>query len=95
MIDYYEILEIKSDSNKDLIKKQFRKLSLKYHPDKNKGHNSDKFILIKEAYDILIDEDKRNIYDFQRNVDFLDNFNDIDIDYLYFRDHGIIVSKIK
>ena len=85
MIDYYEILEIKSDSNKVLIKKQFRKLSLKYHPDKNKGNNYDKFILIKEAYDILIDEDKRNIYDFQRNVDFLDNFNDIDIDidYLY------------
>jgi len=83
MIDYYEILEIKSDSNKDLIKKQFRKLSLKYHPDKNKGNNYDKFILIKEAYDILIDEDKRNIYDFQRNVEVLDNFNDIDIDYLY------------
>ena len=85
MIDYYEILEIKSDSNNDLIKKQFRKLSLKYHPDKNKDNNSDKFILIKEAYDILIDGDKRNIYDFQRNVDFLDNFNDIDIDidYLY------------
>ena len=85
MIDYYEILEITPNASPELIKKQFRKLSLKYHPDKNKGINSEKFILIKEAYDILIDEDKRNIYDYQRKFSFLKDYNlhEIDIEYLY------------
>ena len=85
MIDYYEILEITPNASPELIKKQFRKLSLKYHPDKNKGINSDKFILIKEAYDILIDEDKRNIYDYQRKFSFLKDYDlhEIDIEYLY------------
>jgi len=85
MIDYYEILEITPNASHELIKKQFRKLSLKYHPDKNKGLHSEKFILIKEAYDILIDVDKRNIYDYQRKFSFLKDYNlhEIDIEYLY------------
>ena len=85
MIDYYEILEIKPNATPEIIKKQFRKLSLKYHPDKNKEINSEKFILIKEAYDILIDTDKRNIYDYQRKFAFLQDYNldQIDIEYLY------------
>ena len=85
MIDYYEILEIKSNATPEMIKKQYRKLSLKYHPDKNKEVNSEKFILIKESYDILIDTDKRNIYDYQRKFSFLKDFNldQIDIEYLY------------
>lgn len=85
MIDYYEILEIKPNAKPEIIKKQYRKLSLKYHPDKNKEVNSEKFILIKEAYDILIDTDKRNIYDYQRKFSFLKDFNldEIDIEYLY------------
>jgi len=85
MIDYYKILEITPDATPDVIKKQFRKLSLKYHPDKNKTIDHEKFILIKESYDILIDEDKRNIYDYQRKFAFLKDYNlhEIDVEYLY------------
>ena len=94
MIDYYEILEITPNASPEIIKKQFRKLSLKYHPDKNKEINSEKFILIKEAYDILIDEDKRNIYDYQRKFSFLKDYDlhEIDIEYLF--DTNIYINKI-
>ena len=84
MIDYYNILEITDTANKDLIRKQFKKLSLKYHPDKNKDRDSSKFINIREAYDILIDDNSKQIYDYQRRFTFLKDYNlsDIDIEYL-------------
>ena len=54
MIDYYGILEIKPNATPEIIKKQFRKLSLKYHPDKNPESNSGKkFKEITEAYQYL------------------------------------------
>jgi curved DNA-binding protein CbpA len=61
--DYYTILELTKDCKKIDIKKKFRKLSLKYHPDKN-GDN-EKFLKIKEAYDVLYDDEKRKLYDIQ------------------------------
>lgn len=61
--DYYTILELNKDCKKIDIKKNFRKLSLKYHPDKN-GDN-EKFLKIKEAYDVLYDDEKRKLYDIQ------------------------------
>lgn len=61
--DYYTILELTKDCKKIDIKKNFRKLSLKYHPDKN-GDN-EKFLKIKEAYDVLYDDEKRKLYDIQ------------------------------
>jgi curved DNA-binding protein CbpA len=61
--DYYTILELTKDCKKIDIKKKFRKLSLKYHPDKN-GDN-EKFLKIKEAYDVLYDDEKRKVYDIQ------------------------------
>ena len=83
MIDYYGILEINEYSSKEEIRKQYKKLSLKYHPDKNKD-GTDNFLDVKEAYDILIDDNKRSIYDYQRRFSFLKDFdleND-DIEYL-------------
>lgn len=63
MDDYYSILDLKKDCTKNDIKKQYRKLSLKYHPDKD-GDN-EKFIEIKTAYDTLYDDEKRKLYDIQ------------------------------
>lgn len=64
-IDYYELLEISRDSDQSTIKKAYRKLALKYHPDRNPDDHEaeDKFKLVNEAYQVLSDEKKRDIYD--------------------------------
>lgn len=64
-IDYYEILEISQNADKDTIKKAYRKLALKYHPDRNQGDKEaeGKFKLINEAYEVLSNDEKRAIYD--------------------------------
>lgn len=64
-INYYEILEISKNSDSETIKKAFRKLALKYHPDRNQGDKEaeEKFKLVNEAYQVLSDEEKRAIYD--------------------------------
>lgn len=59
--NYYAILNIEKDSNKDLIKKSYYKLSKKHHPDK--GGDAVIFNLINEAYESLIDDENRNDYD--------------------------------
>jgi DnaJ-class molecular chaperone len=62
--DYYRILGVSRTANDDELKKAYRKLALKYHPDKNKSPSAeDKFKEIGEAYDVLSDEKKRRIYD--------------------------------
>jgi len=68
MKDYYKILEINEDSSQSDIKKQFRYLAKKYHPDKNKGdaESERKFKEISEAYETLSVERKRKIYDFHK-----------------------------
>ena len=64
MDDYYTILELNKHCKKDEIKKNYHRLSRKYHPDKNKENtHSDKFIKIKEAFDVLYDDEKRKLYD--------------------------------
>jgi DnaJ-class molecular chaperone len=63
--DYYEILGVSKDANDQDIKKAYRKLALKWHPDKNPDNQREaeiKFKAISEAYDVLSDRDKRNIY---------------------------------
>ena len=69
--DLYEILEIDEGASIDAIKKQFRRLSMLYHPDKNAGdyNKSEKFKKITMAYDILGDEDKKRQYDASRQRD--------------------------
>jgi molecular chaperone DnaJ len=60
--NYYDILGIKKDANEGEIKKAYRKLSKKYHPDVNPD-GEEKFKDIAEAYDILSDKEKKNNYD--------------------------------
>ncbi len=62
--DYYEILGLDHSATKDDIKKAYRKLALKYHPDKNKEKDAEeKFKEISEAYAVLYDDEKRKMYD--------------------------------
>ncbi|XP_048874623.1 dnaJ homolog subfamily B member 5 isoform X1 [Brienomyrus brachyistius] len=62
--DYYKTLGIQSGANEDEIKKAYRKMALKFHPDKNKDANAEeKFKEIAEAYEVLSDPKKRTIYD--------------------------------
>lgn len=62
--DYYKILGVSRDSTDDQIKKGYRKMALKYHPDKNKAPDAvEKFKEIAEAFEVLKDKDKRAIYD--------------------------------
>lgn len=62
--DYYEVLGVPRDATKAAIKKAYRKLALKYHPDRNKEPNAaEKFKEVSEAYAILSDNEKRAQYD--------------------------------
>jgi molecular chaperone DnaJ len=91
--DYYEILGIDRNATKEEIKSTYRKLALKYHPDRNKSPDAEeKFKEISEAYAILSDDEKRRTYDMYgqagigdrytaedifRGVDFDDIFRDM------------------
>ena len=89
--DYYKILGLDKNATKEEIKKNYKKLALKYHPDRNKDNketketNETKFKESTEAYEILSDPQKRHAYDnpqpeFQIMNDsalFRDNFPDI------------------
>ena len=62
--DYYAILNIGRDASQEDIKKAYRKMALKFHPDKNKSDDAEeKFKEVAEAYEVLSDEDKRAAYD--------------------------------
>lgn len=64
--DYYKILGISKDANENQIKKAYRKLAIKYHPDKNPNNKEEaekKFKKIGEAYGVLSDNEKRKTYD--------------------------------
>ncbi|ETW00318.1 hypothetical protein H310_07689 [Aphanomyces invadans] len=66
MADYYETLGLPRTASQDEIKKAYRKLAIKYHPDKNPDNQTEaevKFKEIGEAYSILSDEDKKQAYD--------------------------------
>ena len=78
--DYYEILGVKKNASQEEIKKSYRKLAKKYHPDANPGDNKaeEKFKEINEAYEVLGNEDKRKKYDqFGNQFDF-SNGSDFD-----------------
>lgn len=63
--DYYEILEVAKTASADEIKKAYRKMAMKYHPDKNQGDTEaeNMFKKVNEAYQVLSDEAKRSNYD--------------------------------
>ena len=62
--DFYGILELPKNSNINDIKKKYKQLALKWHPDRNKEENAEsKFKEISEAYEILGDPEKKQMYD--------------------------------
>jgi len=67
MGNYYDILEVKRDASTNDIKKSYRKLALKYHPDKNPGDTiaENKFKEINNAFEIIGNEEKRNKYNME------------------------------
>jgi molecular chaperone DnaJ len=63
--DYYNILGIDKNASDDQVKKAYRKMAMKYHPDKNGGDTEaeSKFKEVAEAYDVLSNPDKKSNYD--------------------------------
>jgi len=64
-LDYYEVLEVSKNCSGAELKKSYRKLAMKYHPDRNPGDKEaeEKFKVVNEAYQVLSDDEKRAIYD--------------------------------
>ena len=80
-MDYYELLGITKSAAADEIKKAYRKLALKYHPDRNQGNKEaeEKFKKISEAYAVLSDPEKRKQYDTFGSAGFQQRFSQEDI----------------
>jgi curved DNA-binding protein len=79
--DYYKILGVNKNASKEDIKKSYRKLAMKYHPDHTKGNKSaeEKFKKISEAYAVLSDKEKRKQYDTFGAAGFQQRFSQEDI----------------
>jgi len=79
--DYYKILGVEKSANKEDISKAFRKLALKYHPDKNPNDKAaeEKFKEISEAYGVLSDPKKKQMYDQYGHAGIDQNFTAEDI----------------
>lgn len=79
--DYYEALGLNKDASAEAIKKAYRKLALRYHPDKNQGNKiaEEKFKEISEAYAVLSDPEKRRQYDTFGSAGFHQRFSQEDI----------------
>ncbi len=94
--DYYKILGVSRNATQEEIKRAYRRLALKYHPDRNKGNKEaeEKFKEINEAYAVLSDPEKRRQYDqfgsaeFHRRFSQEDIFRGFDFESI-FRDLGI------
>jgi len=78
--NYYEILGVDKNASQEDIKKSYRKLSMKYHPDKTQGDKNleDKFKEVNEAYSVLSNLEKRREYDNPVRFSGLNNHNGFD-----------------
>lgn len=96
MKDYYYILGLQETANLVDIKKAYRKLSLKFHPDKNDGDKffEDRFKEINEAFEVLSDNNKRRTYDNQRKNGKTNNnsFNNFSPVIEYFKSNKKVVD---
>ena len=89
--EYYKILEIDKNADENDIKKSYRKLAMKYHPDKNPNNKEaeEKFKKINEAYEILSDKDKRKKYDlYGKDFNNVSNISPEDIFKTFFNING-------
>ena len=93
--DYYEVLGVPKDATEEQIRKAYKKLALRWHPDKNPDNRKqaeEKFKEIGEAYSVLSDPKKRNEYDnggFSfADFGFDDDFNPMEIFKSFFKKHG-------
>ncbi|MEK6193817.1 MAG: DnaJ domain-containing protein, partial [Deltaproteobacteria bacterium] len=79
--DYYNALGVDKSASGDEIKKAYRKLAMKYHPDHSKGDKAaeEKFKRISEAYAVLSDKEKRQQYDTFGSSDFHQRYSQEDI----------------
>ncbi len=78
--DYYNILGVERGASPEAIKKAYRQLALKLHPDRNKAADAeDKFKELSEAYAVLADADKRRVYDQVGHAGFDQRYSDEDI----------------
>ncbi len=79
-MDYYKILDVNKNANEQEIKKAYKKLAFKYHPDRNKDANaSDKFKEVSEAYAVLSDPQKRKMYEQYGEAGVHQNYSQEDI----------------
>lgn len=80
-MDYYKLLDVDKNATPEAIKKAYRKLALKYHPDRNKDNKEaeEKFKQISEAYAVLSDKEKRQQYDTFGSAGFQQRYSQEDI----------------